>query len=196
MKPNLNRQNIRLPLLLGLLILTASTAAATMVPRMDLSSLTTNSERILHGTVVKRWSAWGESGRHIWTHYEIQISDVLKGVPQATFTLSEPGGMVGDTGMSIAGVPEFDLGDEVVVFSFRTPAGYWRVRGYGQGKYNVTTQENGARTVRNSPGEIVLIDPSSRTTGRVNLSAPTGNGMRLEQFKSLVRSMIAAQGGN
>lgn len=198
MRRVLNRQNRKLALLPGLLLLAASIAAATMVPRMDLASLTSTSGRILHGTVVKRWSAWSESGRHIWTHYEIQVSETLKGLPQAVFTLSEPGGIVGNTGMSISGVPEFQVGDEVVVFSFQTPSGYWRVRGYGQGKYEVATHESGVRTVRNSPGEIVLIDPPARTggPGRVGLSAPTGNGMRLEQFKSLVRSMIAGQEGN
>lgn len=191
------RQTGGLAALLGLLMLTAATAAATMVPRMDLGSLTRGAGRIVHGKVVKRWSAWGASGRHIWTHYEIQVSDTLKGAPQPTFTLSEPGGIVGDVGMSISGVPEFEVGDEVVVFSFLTPAGYWRVRGYGQGKYEVTAQQGGVLTVRSNPGEIVLIDPPAPSRpGRVGLSAPSGNGMRLEQFKTLVRSLLTGQGGN
>lgn len=197
-KPVLTRPKSKLALLFGLFFIAVSPLLATMVPRMDLRSLTSTSGRILHGTVVTRWSAWDDSRRHIWTHYQIAVSEVLKGIPQTTFTLSEPGGIVGDTGMSISGVPQFEIGDEVVVFSFRTPAGYWRVRGFGQGKFNVITSANGAKTVRNSPGSIVLFDPPSRggMPSRVSLSAAAASGLSLEQFKGLVRSVMAGQEGN
>ena len=53
-------------------LLGAVTLGATVVPRMSLGEIADSSERVIHGVVTRKWSAWDDSRRYIWTHYEIQ----------------------------------------------------------------------------------------------------------------------------
>ena len=95
-----------------------------------------SSESIVHARVVRHWSAWDPSHRFIWTHYEMEVQDRLKG-GVATRTISEPGGSTDGMVMKVEGVPEHRDGEEMVVFLHRTPIGYWRCYGLAQGKFTV-----------------------------------------------------------
>ena len=120
--------------LLFLAFLAGALAHATLVPRMTLEQAVDDSELIVQGTVVRTWSAWGDKRQFIWTHYELKVSDALKGLATRNIVISEPGGTVGDTGMQIAGAPRYSVGEEVVLFATRTPIGYLRTAGLGSGE--------------------------------------------------------------
>ncbi|HEX8986298.1 MAG TPA: hypothetical protein VF767_12715, partial [Bryobacteraceae bacterium] len=84
-------------------------------------------------------------------------------------------------------------GEEVVVFLRRTPAGYWRANGWGQGKYTVVRSAGGASRIRATLEGITLASPP----GRGLIQAPSAaspltrlNGMELAAFKRLVRSHL------
>ena len=112
-------------------------AGATMAPRLSFEELVARSERIVHGRCLRSWSAWDAPGRFIWTHTEIQLLDRLKG-SAVTVVVSELGGIVGGLGLAVEGVPRYQPGEEVVLFLYQTPIGYWRARGLEQGVYRVS----------------------------------------------------------
>ena len=138
----------------------------------------------------KKWSAWDNSHRYIWTHYELAVRDTLKGPVGARFVISEPGGMVDGIGMRVSGAPEFQVGEEIIVFAYQTPIDYWRVRGYSQGSFRVGAasgpESGGVRLV--TPMEsagLKLIGPDQPTIG------PTARRpLELSAFKSQVRTLI------
>jgi hypothetical protein len=174
-----------------LALLPASPADAAVVPRLDLADLVTSSEVIVQARVTRQWCAWDQQHRFIWTHYSLQISDVLKGKPPLTMTLSEPGGTLGGRGMLVAGVTRYAAQEEVVVFLHRTPIGYWRPYGWGQGKYTVRQSAGGAKQIYTNVGGMALLD--RRTAGgqqRVTTVSPLRrlDGMALSEFKQLVRA--------
>ena len=83
--------------------------------------------------------------------------------------------------MRIAAVPEYSDGEEVVVFLERTPIGYWRCHGWGQGKYTVVQSAGGAKRIRtNLAGLAFTGRPGQSTLDRLA-------GMELGSFKRLVR---------
>ncbi len=167
-------------------LLGAVTLGATVVPRMSLGEIADSSERVIHGVVTRKWSAWDDSRRYIWTHYEIQIRDTLKGPAGTRFTISEPGGMVGDVGMHLSGAPEFRAGDEIIVFAYQTPIDYWRVRGYSQGGFIVNPGEDGLQLVAPlAPAGLKLVGVPS---GESPPFATTG--LELGKFKSQVRTLV------
>ena len=172
-------------------------AQATLVPRMTLEQAVDDSALIVQGTVVRTWSAWGDGRQFIWTHYELRVSDALKGLASRNIVISEPGGTVGDTGMQIAGAPRYSVGEEVVLFVTRTPIGYLRTAGWGQGKYVVVdARDSDRRVVRSSVRDITLIDPISKlgsppehkqtVLGRLD-------GMELTAFKERVRQLVVSR---
>ncbi len=176
------------------LVFWAAPAGATVVPRLDLPELTRSSDLIVHGRVVRHWSAWDSTGRFIWTHYTLEVAEALKGRPAASITISEPGGTVGRESMQIAGAPQYADREEVVLFLSRTPIGYLRANGWGQGRYTVVSAPDGSRRIRTDPGGIALAAPPGRSGRMAAANAPALsrlNGMALEDFKRLVRSEVA-----
>jgi len=177
-----------------LLLCAAGPAFSTMVPRFSLEELATGSDLIVHGKVLRTWTAWDAATQIIWTHSEVQVIDALKGSPQSAVVVSEPGGSVDDVTMAISGMPRYQPGEEVVLFLFQTPVGLWRARGLGQGKFLVTESASGVRTVRPAPNGALVVEPiGGKPTGGTDLRQL--RGMRLEDFESRVRAAALLRKG-
>lgn len=183
----------RLAVLLLLVLSLTFSLPATLVPRMSLEEIVDASESIVHGTVVKTWPAWDDDHKYIWTHYEVQVADHLKGVPSATIVISEPGGTVGDTALQVAGAPRYETGEEVVLFVARTPLGYLRTCGWGQGKFRVVRSgQSGKATVRAGAKGMQLVERPSGEQNTLTKGTPLGavDGLELDQFKARVRQLV------
>jgi hypothetical protein len=114
-----------------------STARATSVARLSFEELTDQSELVVSGQINRSWAEWDADHKYIWTRYELSVSGTLKGSAGSTVTLSEPGGIVGETGMSVPGSVGYAAGEKIVVFLQRMPNGYLRTAGWSQGKFRV-----------------------------------------------------------
>ena len=154
---------------------------ATTVPRLELTAIAHSAQLIVHGRIISHSSRWDDTHQFIWTHYVLEIKEALKGKRSTRMTIAEPGGSVGGTTMTIAGAPEYQDGEEVIVFLERTPIGYWRCYGWGQGKYTVTRSANGKERVRTSLAGLELVGKSPLREA---------NAMELGQFKRLVLSEV------
>jgi hypothetical protein len=175
----------------------ATSALATLVPRMTVEEMAGEAELVVHGNVVRKWSAWDSSGGTIWTHYEIRIEETLKGAGGGALVVSEPGGVVGDQGMMIPGTPQYDVGDEVVLLAWRTPIGYLRTSGWGQGKFTVSAAAGGAKVARASTKlqDVELFDAQKAgAPRRVGTAPSTLDGLPLREFKTRLKSLVSTVG--
>jgi hypothetical protein len=123
----------------------AGLCAAAVVPRYSFEQLVDTSERVVEGRVVRRSVGWDRARQFIWTHYEIAVSDTIKGATSPTVIVSEPGGTLDGQTLVIPGVPLYATGEEVVLFLHRTPIGYLRTNGYEQGRHRVRGRAETAR---------------------------------------------------
>jgi hypothetical protein len=106
----------------------------TSIVRVSLEDTVAQAEWIVEGDVVRNWCGW-DSGRHmIWTHTEIAVRDRWKGSAGSNLTVSEPGGAVDGYAMDVVGMVRYRTGEHVVAFLYRTPIGFIRTVGLGQGK--------------------------------------------------------------
>lgn len=140
-----------------------STAVATSVPRLSFEELTDRSELVVSGQINRSWAEWDAEHKYIWTHYELKVSGTLKGTAGSSVVFSEPGGIVGETGMSVPGSAAYLAGEEVVIFLQRMPNGYLRTTGWSQGKFRL--DRNGKLHGEQSPGglEIAVGEPRAGT---------------------------------
>jgi hypothetical protein len=162
-----------------------STAGATSVSTLSLEELTDRSEVIVTGKINRSWADWDTEHKYIWTHYELGVSSALKGAPDATVILSEPGGLVGIQGMNIAGAVGYQAGEAVLVFLQRMPNGYLRTTGWGQGKYAV--DKAGRLHAAVLAGGLETIDSKSDTKSRIAATALRSiDGMRVTDLRGLV----------
>ena len=176
-----------------LLLLGTSLSWATLVPRLTVEQMVDESASVVEGTVLRKWAAWDGAHQFIWTHYEIEVTDILKGVVGSTVTVSEPGGEVGGMHMSIASVPTYEVGEQVVILLSPTEIGFFRTCGWGQGKFSVETA-SGQKTV-SAPGfGAQIVDmPSKNGEKSIGTARKSLDGLSLSDFKSRLRELIQSR---
>jgi len=148
---------------------TCPAAQAAIVPSLSLEEVIGQSEVIVHGRVARSWTAWDDAHKYIWTHHLVDVIDRLRGAAAGPLVVSEPGGELNGIGMKFSGSLAYTEGEETVLFLYRTPIGYLRATGAGQGKYSVTAGQKVRANVE----------------GRIGQDGPT-----LETFKARVRESL------
>ncbi len=143
---------------------------AAVVPALSLEQVIDQSEVIVHGRVARSWSAWDSAHKHIWTHHLIEVIDRVRGAEVRSIVASEPGGELDGVGMRFSGSIAYAVGEETIVFLYRTPIGYLRATGNGQGKYTIT--------------------PGKRVRANVQGLASPFDGLTVEAFKARVRESL------
>lgn len=161
-----------------------------MVPSLTFEQMTDQSELVVQGQVTRSWSDWDSEHKYIWTHYEIAVVGTHKGRAAARVVVSEPGGVVGDKAMAIAGVVGYAPGEQIAVFLQRMPNGYLRTTGWGQGKYTVDGAER-VHSLGSRKGAEVVSVTRGRATGATQ---PTNlDGLTLNELRAKVVARVEAQ---
>jgi len=173
---------------LGLAFFLLQSVNATLIPRLSFEQLTDSSELVVFGHVTNSWAAWDSEHKYIWTHYTLSVDSTLKGARSRTIEFAEPGGVVGDRAMSIAGSIIYGPGENVVVFLSRMPNGYLRTSGWAQGKFAVDSRGR----VHGQAG--IGAETMSVNGGSTGLRLATLEGMSVSDLGRMVSNRIQAQG--
>lgn len=183
-------------LLLAALALAGGLVAAT-VPQMELEEVVERSPRIVQGRIVRTWAAWDAAHQAIWTHAEVSVKRDLRGNAGATITISELGGVVDGIEMHAPGAPKLEVGEDVVLFSYATPGGMWRLRGWGQGKYRVEKDSAGRQVVRRetSGAKFVKPDGGPAIAAQSSAGASGDEAEPLDSFLRRVETMLTQEVG-
>lgn len=186
----MNRVNRTVVLALtALALLSASFAAATTVEKMSLRDLAKRSEAIALARVEDETARY--DGGEIFTYITLRVLDPVKG-PKADdmITIRQLGGTVGDRASIVPGTPSFKRGEEVVVFLTKNDAaGYPWVMGLQQGKYTVSTDENGRKSVRNELEGLTLVAPGGKPS-----EAEAAKAQPLQAFLDGLRTQLDEAG--
>lgn len=175
---------------IGLLV-AASTASASQAVRLDLERMTRASDEIVVGKVARVESRWTPDRRMIVTEIQVTVSERLKGTAAKSVTIVQPGGVVGDIGQKVSGMPRFRRGDEVVLFLERHAPQRFVVTGMAQGKFRIERSSDG-RSAFAVPEELAgleLIDPAVPTASGTELTA-----MPLEVLRRKVQQTVRGGG--
>jgi hypothetical protein len=182
-------QSLRSWMVLSNVVCCIVTASAAMAPLLSLENLIDRSPVIVEGHVVRSWMAWDSSHRYIWTHYEIEVTDNIRGFG-STLTVSEPGGSMGGVNQGFSGSVGYSNNEHVILFLFRTPTGYWRTSGGAQGKFTISTE--GRIRGGLGSGESGTRIGTGETARDIHSPYPSS----MPTFKSLVRTMAHSRAAN
>ena len=142
----------------------ASLSATTLVPA-DFAQMARESELIVRGTVVSVQSQMAGPRQTIESVITLSVADTLKGTARAQTVFRVPGGRAGRVRRVMVGAPEFQAGDEVILFlKGRAPA-IAMPYGLSQGVYRVARRADAAVVTPAVPaamGRVVRGDPSRR----------------------------------
>jgi len=160
------------------------------LPVLSLENLASQSDVIVSGRVVRSWAALDPENRFIWTHYEIKVTNILKGPAQASIEIAEPGGALHGVTQIIPGSTSYAAGEQVSIFLYRTPIGYLRTTNYGQGKFLISPD---GRVV---PNHWINIAGASIADGHPSpggTKPETLEGMNWKEFELRVSRIVADQ---
>jgi hypothetical protein len=139
-------------------------SATTLVPA-DFARMARDSELIVRGTVVHVQAQMAGAGQTIESLITLSVADTIKGTAGAQTVFRIPGGRVGRYRRVMVGAPQFQPGDEVILFlKGRAPA-IAMPYGLSQGVYRVARRAGTAvvtPAVTASAGRVVRGDPARR----------------------------------
>jgi hypothetical protein len=152
---------------------------AAQAPRLSFEDLVNGAQFIVRGRVARSWTAWDSRHAYIWTHHEIEVSNAIRG-SGSRIAVSEPGGELDGIGQSFGGALPYAPGETVLLFLERTPIGFLRAVGGGQGKFSVGPD---GRARPNLAG-MELVDMPGRRRGTPLSSL---DGLNLNELERRVR---------
>ncbi|MBI4475307.1 MAG: hypothetical protein HY646_21770 [Acidobacteria bacterium] len=154
-------------------------ASATTIRKMDLPQLVAKADSILQGRVESVETRW--ENNLAYTYVSLRVDDPLKGERRRTVLIKQLGGRIGGLMFMVSGMPQFETGDQVIVFLKDWQDGTYDVVGLNQGKYEIVNDF----AVANVFG-LTLLDPK---TGQMS-DAGFVQKAPLEKFKAKIRELL------
>jgi hypothetical protein len=140
---------IGLWLFIGFVVLVPSTTRATSVIELTFNDLVSQADVIAVGTVTDIREQYDEAKKAPLTLVTVSNLTTLKGSPGSSFTLEFLGGKLPNgLVMTIPGVPQFKVGEKIVVFCAGNRRDFCPLVGIWQGVMRVMTDpQRGIETV-------------------------------------------------
>ena len=171
------------------MLLSTSPARATVLAYMDLNELADHATAIIQGEVIEQ-KVVKEEG-HIWTDSRVRVSVVISGkaVAGQVMTMRQLGGETPTLGQKVAGMAQFSLGEQVLVFA-RDVAGRFHVPvGACLGKFSVYQSKKGERRVRRHLDDAAFarFNAAGRMTIRHGATLVQESDMKLAALLKLIK---------
>jgi hypothetical protein len=162
-------------------------AAAATLQQLSTDQMTQSATAIVRATVTGSFTAF--TGSTIYTHYQLQVSEVWKGSGAAEVML--PGGVANGYRQAFPGVPALRTGSEYVLFLWKSQTtGITHLLGFSQGLFNVAPQPDGSTlAIRPLIGEGMF-------DARGRMVKDQGIRMTLAALKSQIAATLASGAAN
>ncbi len=179
---------------LPLLLLAGSTHASSFYEQPFPDTVRAASQ-IVRGKVGKtetQWTTLPDGSKHLFTYYEVEVSEGIKGKPKAgsPVRIRELGGEKDGVSLQVSGTAHFSAGEDIVVMLGEgSEAGdhAFPVMGMMMGKFNVERGADGKEYLR-GPGIGSSLHPALR-----NENTPSGKlaQVSLESLREIVKTQSA-----
>ena len=167
------------------LICCCGTASATVLLPADFATAVTGAGAIVHGRVVDVRSGLFGPQRAIESIVTVSVIDTFKGQQGETVLFRIPNGQIGRYRRILVGAPEFERGDEVVVFLVGRPPAIPSLFGLSQGVYRIS---------RDAAGHAVVMPPPVSARGaaveRIVRGDPVRKPLPVESFAREVHAIL------
>jgi len=131
-----------------MVMLSSCELRATVLVPADFHEIVAESQVIVYGRVTAVRAEWSDDRSRIDTLVTVLAGSYLKGGPGSTVTFRVPGGQVGRYRNVMIGAPQFQPGEEAVLFLSASGPSIAHIFGLSQGLYRVKVDSRtGRRTV-------------------------------------------------
>ena len=175
--------------LLGLACLAASLISiqGSTLQQLSLDDMIRQSTIIVRGQTQPTYSA--VRGSVIYTHYRVQVSEVLKGPATNQLDIAVPGGTSDGRKQIFAGVPTLLSGQDYVLFLWTSKSGLTQVIGLSQGLFAVTPNSSGQLTIQRAAATERMLNSLGQTVSDSDIQMP------LSDLWTRIQSVLAVRSG-
>lgn len=152
--------------------------------RLTLSDMVVKSTMVVRGKVLSAKAAF--NGSMIFTHYQVQVTDTLKGQSSRVIDVAVPGGVANGIRQAVSGAPEFQPGDDYIFFLWTSNSGMTQVIGLTQGLFRIGGSDADPNLMRRPSTELML---DRRTHQPVKDAAIQ---MHLSELRSAIANTLGA----
>ena len=150
--------------LVGLLLLATGRGAAAVLIHLTVEEMAEKSSAVFLGRCVAVKSALDPDEFGMVTHNVFEVQEYYKGDLGRRVVISEPGGEVGGRVTHYPGTPQFQPGEEVVLFVWTGPSGRHQVIGLTQGSFRAArAPQTGEILLKQDSSMARVIEPRSHT---------------------------------
>jgi len=136
---------------------------------MTVPQLADRSETVVHGKVETVRSFWNEAETRIYSIATVTVMEIWKGESIGkTVEVRYPGGEVGTVGELYTHMPTFEADEEVVIFSKKSTDGTSRIVAGMQGKFIVSTGDDGVKKIGGAGIPLADLKKSVQAAARKN----------------------------
>lgn len=169
----------------GVAVAPAVVGASTFI-LADEQQLAHQADAIFIATVEQVEAAYDSANAAVTTNIRLRTQQVWKGEVPSVLHLQELGGNTKQVTARFFGVPEYQVGEQVLVFATQR-GGRWATTSMAMGKYTLAKSNTGVLAVRDlGPGTTAL-----RWDGRSLQPAPPRAVYDLEDLRRSVRDTLA-----
>ena len=172
------------------LALSVALEANVLVP-IEFRELVSTAPVIVHGRVVDVRAVLLDGRRSVETFVTLEAGEYLKGQLGPNFTIRIPGGQVGRYRTVFVGAPEFQAGDELVLFLKTPRASLPHIVGLSQGAFRVVLDPRSGLRMVATP---IVMGKATGEAERVVRGDPARRPVSIEAFRGVVRQVMAEAG--
>ena len=160
---------------------------ATVLVPAEFREIVTGSQIIVYGRIGEVRPEWSADRRRIDTVVTVEAASYLKGGPGPTVTFRVPGGTIGRYKNVMVGAPEFQTGEEAVLFLNAQGPSVAHIFGLSQGLFRVRVDARTGRRLVIAPVLLAGGDAARKVTRGDTARRP----LPLETFAATVRAAMA-----
>jgi hypothetical protein len=175
--------------LVGLACLATSLAClqGSTLQQLTLDDMIRKSTIIVRGQTQPTYSA--VRGSMIYTHYRVQVSEVLKGAATTQLDIAVPGGTSNGKTQIFAGVPTLLSGQDYALFLWTSKSGLTQVIGLSQGLFAVTPNSLGQPMVQRAAATERMLNAFGQTVTDSDIQ------MLLNDLRSRIQAVLLGGSG-
>lgn len=173
------------------LILAFFSVFLTLLPGSTLRQLSLNdmiqqSTLIVRGKVQPTTAAF--HGSIIFSHYQVQITETLKGNASGTIDIGVPGGIAKGLQQIYAGAPTLSTTQDYVIFLWTSKTGLTQVIGLSQGLFQVISNSANQPIVIRAAATERMLDASGQPVTDSDIQMP------LSSLRTLIQTVLNGGG--
>jgi hypothetical protein len=156
-------------LVISIICLMTVALRATVLLPAEFREIVNGSDIIAYGRVIETRVEWSDDRKNVDTLVTFQVGTYLKGGPGETLVFKVPGGTIGRFRNVLVGAPQFNSGDEAVLFLNSRGREFPSVFGLNQGVFRVSLDTDTQRRMvtppllaRGDTPEVVVRGAASR----------------------------------